>query len=862
MSLTGGNTCLVPTGPNAILVSPNWRQRLFSKGSPGTPGEDSRHIPSTSKEPPAPPRTTEEQSCPATGRCEESAQKLTREYAQRNENDRASNIHWWREGTPLELAHEGNGSLCGTGKTAVLTLEIAGYECEGLLDTGASRSFISPTAAERLGLRVRFLRKACAFTVANGELLHMDHVVTRLSMICGGERFTGDFLVGPIPYDVILWLDWLINHRVAWYFQSDKLRTYVNGRWCELPVRRKSEGLAVVTPATEGNAKTPADRAYDALAQQVSRVTAEEDAALLRPPHKRYKSQHRAGERVKIKNLLREARSDTEKLKRALDGLHFIAALPKVEAKGVVYLPTERQSPLMCAILEHHRAKTWSPGVHPAVVDATADADTEASPWPTAKLEYTEFDAWSQGHEAGRLPPQIFTVLQQHRLLFPHSLPDGLPPRRPYDHQILSLPGKLPTKSPIYKMPPDQLAYHTREIASLTSKGWIGPTCSPICASTIMVDKHDDGSGERKMRMGVNYQALNAVSTASGFPIPNVQTILESMGGAKYFSTLALEAGFHQIRMTKEDRWRTAFRSVQGLLEYKVMPFGLKGAPATFQANINAYLQPLLEHGVIACLNNVLICSPTIDTRVSLLRHVLSTFLEHQFYPKFAKCKFAQQELTYLGYTIGAEGIKPSVDKVQAILLWPDVLANETQVRQFLSTVNYCRMFMGLAFADTARPLVELTRQGTPFFWGAPHTAAVRRLKKLLAEYTTLQIRDLTRPYTLYTDASGYADLTISCLQGARNQVADALSRHPKHMSPAIAPALPAGGAAQTSPFTPLQPGGNPLTSRYPTMGKPRDYRADAGIHTRRARRPAAVAASPPPGAALISPPRAARPAA
>ncbi|CDI86222.1 hypothetical protein EPH_0018870 [Eimeria praecox] len=148
---------------------------------------------------------------------------------------------------------------------------------------------------------------------------------------------------------------------------------------------------------------------------------------------------------------------------------------------------------------------------------------------------------------------------------------------------------------------------------------------------------------------------------------------------------------------------------------------------------------------------------PTLDTHVSLLRQVLSIFVEHQFYPKFAKCKFAQQELTYLGYRIGADGTVTSVDKVQAILLWPDVLANETRVRQLLGTLNYCRMLMGPTYATTARPLVELKRIGTPFVWTASNNAAARRLKKLLAEYTTLQIPDPTRPKTLYTDASGYA---------------------------------------------------------------------------------------------------------
>ncbi|CDJ27602.1 Polyprotein, related [Eimeria mitis] len=205
-----------------------------------------------------------------------------------------------------------------------------------------------------------------------------------------------------------------------------------------------------------------------------------------------------------------------------------------------------------------------------------------------------------------------------------------------------------------------------------------------------MVDKRDDGSGERKMRMVANYHALNALTIAPEFPMPSVQPVLKMLGGATYFSTLDLEAGFHQIRMAREDRWKTAFRSVQGLVEYKLMPFGLKGAPATFQANINAYLQPLLGNGVIAYLDDVLVYSATLESHIRLLEQVLGIFLRHQFYPKLTKCKFGQRELTYLGYRIGADGIRPAADKVEAINMWPEVRTNETQVRQFLGTVNYC----------------------------------------------------------------------------------------------------------------------------------------------------------------------------
>ncbi|CDJ49142.1 hypothetical protein EBH_0024340 [Eimeria brunetti] len=235
------------------------------------------------------------------------------------------------------------------------------------------------------------------------------------------------------------------------------------------------------------------------------------------------------------------------------------------------------------------------------------------------------------------------------------------------------------------------------------------PTYSPICAPTIMVAKKDDDSGEVKMRMVVNYQALNALTIDPDFPLPPIQTSLEMLREAKYFSTLDLEAGFHQIRMAKEDRWRTVFRSVMRLFEYKVMPLGLKGAPATFQASMNAYLQPVLGQGVTAYLDDVLMYSPDLLCHATLLRQVLSIFLQHQFYPKFCKCTFAKRELTYLGDTVSAEGIKPAQDEIEAIRVWFEVLKKENQLRQFLGTVNYRRMFMGLDYAEIARPLVDLT---------------------------------------------------------------------------------------------------------------------------------------------------------
>ncbi|CDI82217.1 OSJNBa0042D13.18 protein, related [Eimeria praecox] len=387
--------------------------------------------------------------------------------------------------------------------------------------------------------------------------------------------------LGPVPYDIVLGLDWLTKHKLSWYFHSDNLKTYLDGRWCELPLVRVHMDKRTEDDNPVASKRTPAEQP----------------------------------------------------------------------------IPEEQQGALCCTIISHDNTQAQEVPPTP-VVDIAHATDDEASPWHTAELEFTLFHEWMQLSESQDLPQEIREVLQTHIHVFPDSLPPGLPPKRPHDHYTLLAPGKFPTKSALYRMTPDQLRFHKQEIAKLSAHGWISPTYSPIWAPTIMVDKRDDGTGERQMRMGFNYQALNAL----GLP-----------------------------------------------------------------------------------------------THAALLQKVLSVFLTNRFYPKFRKCQFARQELTYLGYAISAEGIKPAAGKIEAIRMWPEVLENETQVRQFLGTVNYCRMFMGPDYADISRPLVTLTCKDTPFHWIDAHTHAVRQLKQRLIDYTTLQVPDTSKPFELYNDTSGYA---------------------------------------------------------------------------------------------------------
>ncbi|CDI81421.1 hypothetical protein EAH_00021620 [Eimeria acervulina] len=175
------------------------------------------------------------------------------------------------------------GMLCSVGTPAVQPVEVVGRSCEALLDTVASRSFINPRLVEALQLKVRKLSDVCVFTVANGSQSRIDRTVKNLTIWCGRECFTGDYLVGPVPYDIVLGFDWLTKHKAAWNFQSDKLGTYLDGRWCELPLVRAHMDRRTEEGHQTAPKQTPAEEAYDLLAGQVSEMTEAEAAALLYP---------------------------------------------------------------------------------------------------------------------------------------------------------------------------------------------------------------------------------------------------------------------------------------------------------------------------------------------------------------------------------------------------------------------------------------------------------------------------------------------------------------------------------------------------------------------------------------------------
>ena len=183
------------------------------------------------------------------------------------------------------------------------------------------------------------------------------------------------------------------------------------------------------------------------------------------------------------------------------------------------------------------------------------------------------------------------------------------------------------------------------------------------------------------------------------------------------------------------------------------MPFGLSGAPASFQRLMNKLFRDVSF--VTTYLDDILIHSKTQAEHVGHLAVVLSRLKDAGLTLRGHKCKIGLTKVHYLGHVFRTEGMAPDRGKVQAVKDWP-VPSDASEVRQFLGLASYYRRYV-LNFANIAAPLHQLTEKGTMYSWTPECDASFNALKKQLTQAPILAYPKFgsgAGQFVLATDAS------------------------------------------------------------------------------------------------------------
>ena len=334
-----------------------------------------------------------------------------------------------------------------------------------------------------------------------------------------------------------------------------------------------------------------------------------------------------------------------------------------------------------------------------------------------------------------------------------------LPPHRPWDHAIDLIPDweTKRWKARLYPMSPKEKEAMDKELDELLASGRITLSKSPIASPAFFVAKKDG-----RLRMVIDYRKLNGITIKNAYPIPLIPELLNKWKGCVRFTKLDVRAGYHNIRISEGDEWKTAFTTHRGIYEWRVMPFGVSNAPATFQNMMNDIFITQIRAGDTEPYFDDVIIGTTPDPSGKLsfdeyheksVRAVLQTFRENNLYLRPEKCIFSEAAVEYLGFVISGEGVSLDPIKVAAVIDWP-IPTCVKHVRQFLGFTGFYRGHVQ-EYSNYARPLHDLTKKDVKFEWTEACQKGFDNLKEALTKAPCLIHPDFEKPFIIEADASG-----------------------------------------------------------------------------------------------------------
>uniref|UniRef100_A0A8K9UP97 Gypsy retrotransposon integrase-like protein 1 n=1 Tax=Oncorhynchus mykiss TaxID=8022 RepID=A0A8K9UP97_ONCMY len=343
-----------------------------------------------------------------------------------------------------------------------------------------------------------------------------------------------------------------------------------------------------------------------------------------------------------------------------------------------------------------------------------------------------------------RIPPEYADLA----LAFCKKKATQLPPHRLGDCAIDLLVDAAYPKSHVYPLSQAETEAMETYISESLHQGFIQPSISPVSSSFFFVKKKDGG-----LRPCVDYRGLNKITVKYSYPLPLINTIIELMHGARFFTKLDLRSAYNLVRIKKGDEWKTAFSTTSGHYEYLVMPYGLMNAPSVFQSFVDEIFRDLHGQGVVVYIDDILIYSATRAEHVSLVRRVLGRLLEHDLYVKSEKCLFFQQSISFLGHRISTSGVEMESDRITAVRNWPTPTTVK-ELQRFLRFSNYYRRFIR-GFGQVAAPITSLLKGGpVRLQWSAEANRAFEHLKTLFTSAPVLAHPDPSLPFIVEVDAS------------------------------------------------------------------------------------------------------------
>ncbi|QBM87414.1 Integrase core domain-containing protein [Metschnikowia aff. pulcherrima] len=325
-----------------------------------------------------------------------------------------------------------------------------------------------------------------------------------------------------------------------------------------------------------------------------------------------------------------------------------------------------------------------------------------------------------------------------------------LPPVREEDYRIeIKSDSRRARNRPLPRYSLAASDFLCTEVKRLLSLGFIEPSFERDFVVPQLVPKKT-GS----YRIVFDFRPVNEITESMPTSLASFRSLMPGLSEAKYFTSLDLQSGYHQLRIHNDTKKYTTFNTPIGKFQWRVLPFGLCDAPQVF----GSYMTELLREHADFCrvyLDDILIFSPDADTHQLHVRTILDILTKAQHQVNWDKCDFHKTSIEWVGHEISAAGIAPT-DTFKGQVQELGIPQTKTDIKTFLGHVGYLQDMIP-SFGHRARPLTDLLALHARFKWDETAQTAFEDLKTAVTDIFPVQSFDPFAPIQVHTDASHFA---------------------------------------------------------------------------------------------------------